>query len=453
MSDHKMTPIELHASWGLGIVFSLRMLGMFMVLPILTTYAIQLNDANETLIGVAIGVYGISQAIFQIPIGFLSDRFGRKLLIIIGLCFFAIGSIIAALTQSIWGIILGRALQGSGAISAAVMALLSDLTREQNYTKAMTCIGISFGITFCIATVLGPIITSKLGLQDLFWIIAILAIIAILITLLIVPSTSNHVLNRESEVIKSSVSYVITDRYLIKLNLSVLFLHILLMSNFIAIPPKLIQIGLQPSDHWKIYLYTMIISLVTAAPLIIYAEIKRKMKTIFISCVFLILGAEILLWTTDNNIWQALISLEIFFIGFNVMEAILPSLISKQSPAGYKGTAMGIYTTSQCIGVAIGGSMNGWILESIGSHGVFLSNILISIFWLLIGYSLSEPLYLSSLRFTIKDSMTHAKQIATYLKKKEGVFDILILPKEKSLYVKVDDKIITRKEIEKILSK
>ncbi|MGP4870956.1 MFS transporter, partial [Klebsiella pneumoniae] len=211
MNDNKMTPGELRATWGLGTVFSLRMLGMFMVLPVLTTYGMALQGASEALIGLAIGIYGLAQAVFQIPFGLLSDRIGRKPLIVGGLLIFVLGSVIAALTDSIWGIILGRALQGSGAIAAAVMALLSDLTREQNRTKAMAFIGVSFGVTFAIAMVLGPIVTHQLGLHALFWMIAILATVGILLTLWVVPNSHNHVLNRESGMVKGCFSKVLAE--------------------------------------------------------------------------------------------------------------------------------------------------------------------------------------------------------------------------------------------------
>ncbi len=218
MNDYKMTPGELRATWSLGTVFSLRMLGMFMVLPVLTTYGMALQSASEALIGIAIGIYGLAQAIFQIPFGLLSDRIGRKPLIVGGLAVFVAGSIIAALSHSIWGIILGRALQGSGAIAAAVMALLSDLTREQNRTKAMAFIGVSFGITFAIAMVLGPIVTHSLGLNALFWMIAALATLGILLTIWVVPNSTNHVLNRESGMVKGSFSKVLAEPRLLKLN-------------------------------------------------------------------------------------------------------------------------------------------------------------------------------------------------------------------------------------------
>lgn len=211
MNDFTMTRGERRATWALGSVFSLRMLGMFMVLPVLTTYGMSLAGASEALIGLAIGIYGMTQALFQIPFGLLSDKVGRKPLIVGGLLMFALGSVIAALTHSIWGVILGRALQGSGAISAAVMALLSDLTREQNRTKAMAFIGVSFGITFAIAMVTGPLITHALGLSGLFWLIALLALGGIAVTLWLVPTPSGHLLNRESGMVKGGMRTVLTN--------------------------------------------------------------------------------------------------------------------------------------------------------------------------------------------------------------------------------------------------
>ena len=233
MNDNKMTPSELRATWGLGTVFSLRMLGMFMVLPVLTTWGMALQGASEALIGLAIGIYGLAQAVFQIPFGLLSDRVGRKPLIVGGLLIFVLGSVIAAMSDSIWGIILGRALQGSGAIAAAVMALLSDLTREQNRTKAMAFIGVSFGVTFAIAMVAGPIITHHLGLHALFWLIAILAGMGIILTLFVVPDSREHIMNRESGMVRGCFKLVLANERLLKLNIGILFLHIYLIFPFV----------------------------------------------------------------------------------------------------------------------------------------------------------------------------------------------------------------------------
>lgn len=452
MNDNKMTPVELRATWGLGTVFSLRMLGMFMVLPVLTTYGMALQGASETLIGLAIGIYGLAQAVFQIPFGLLSDRIGRKPLIVGGLLIFVLGSVIAAMTTSIWGVILGRALQGSGAIAAAVMALLSDLTREQNRTKAMAFIGISFGITFAIAMVLGPVITHAFGLHALFWMIAVLASGGIIITMLVVPSASTHQLNRESGIVKGSIRDVLTNSRLVKLNLGILCLHILLMSSFVALPGQFEQAGLPAAAHWKVYLVTMLIAFASVLPFIIYAEVKRRMKRVFVGCVALMLIAEVVLWGAGNHFWTLVVGVQLFFIGFNLMEAILPSLVSKESPPGYKGTAMGLYSTSQFIGVAIGGSMGGWVYGHIDAQSVFLVGALIAAAWLLVSLSMQEPPYVSSLRITLDASNEDKEKLEQRLKEQPGVAAVFIVPEERSAYVKIDSKVTSRAELEKLIA-
>ncbi|WHP30359.1 MFS transporter [Trabulsiella odontotermitis] len=451
MNDFKMTPVELRATWGLGTVFSMRMLGMFMVLPVLTTYGMALQGASQALIGIAIGIYGLMQAIFQIPFGLLSDRIGRKPLIIGGLLVFAVGSIIAALSHSIWGVILGRALQGSGAIAAAVMALLSDLTREQNRTKAMAFIGVSFGITFAIAMVLGPIITNALGLHALFWMIAVLALLGIALTLWVVPNSSSHVLNRESGMVKDSFRKVLAEPKLLKLNFGIMCLHILLMSTFVALPGQLEAAGFPAAEHWKLYLVTMLISFVSVVPFIIYAEVKRRMKRVFLVCVAILLIAEIVLWGAGDFFWELVAGVQIFFLAFNLMEAMLPSLISKESPAGYKGTAMGVYSTSQFLGVAIGGSLGGWLDGFFDSQTVFLVGALLATLWLLVAMTMSEPPYVSSLRVEIPDDVEADASLQARLLATRGVSEALVVAKERTVYVKIDNKVTNRFEVEQAM--
>lgn len=452
MNDNKMTPLELRATWGLGTVFSLRMLGMFMVLPVLTTYGMALSGASEALIGIAIGIYGLSQAIFQIPFGLLSDHIGRKPMIIGGLLVFALGSIIAALSDSIWGIILGRALQGSGAIAAAVMALLSDLTREQNRTKAMAFIGVSFGVTFAMAMVLGPIVTHAFGLQALFWGIAILALLGIVITLTVVPSANSHVLNRESSMVKGSVSKVLHNSRLLKLNFGIMCLHILLMSSFVALPQMMANAGLAPAQHWVVYLVTMLVSFAAVVPFIIYAEMKRRMKQVFMGCVAVLFIAEVVLWFAGQDLWIIIAGVQLFFIAFNVMEAILPSLISKESPAGYKGTAMGIYSTSQFIGVAIGGSLGGWIFGLEGADMVFAAGAIIALVWFAVSVTMQEPPYVSSLRITLSESAVKNTTLEERLKAQPGVTEAVVVTAERSAYVKVDIKQTNRNQLEQLIN-
>lgn len=451
MNDNKMTPVELRATWGLGTVFSLRMLGMFMVLPVLTTYGMALQGASEALIGFAIGIYGLAQAIFQIPFGLLSDRIGRKPLIVGGLAIFVAGSVLAALSDSIWGVILGRALQGSGAIAAAVMALLSDLTREQNRTKAMAFIGVSFGVTFAIAMVLGPIITHALGLQALFWMIALLASCGIALTLWVVPNSTTHVLNRDSAMVKGCFTKVLANPQLLKLNFGIMCLHILLMSTFVALPGQLEAAGFAAAQHWKIYLCTMLISFVSVVPFIIYAEVKRRMKRVFLFCIAVLLIAEIVLWGSGPHFWELVAGVQLFFLAFNLMEALLPSLISKEAPAGYKGTAMGVYSTSQFLGVAIGGSLGGWIDGLFDSQTVFLIGALLATFWLLVSSTMKEPPYVSSLRIALPEGTEIDSALQQRLLEKDGVSEAVIVPQERTAYVKIDSKVTNRFEIEQVV--
>lgn len=439
--EKRMAPEEIRATLGLGTVFSLRMFGMFMVLPVLTTYGMVLQGANEALLGIAIGIYGITQACFQIPFGLLSDKVGRKFIIITGLVIFVAGSIIAALSESIWGMILGRALQGSGAISAAVMALLSDLTREQNRTKAMALVGISFGITFAAAMVLGPILTHRFGLHSLFWLIAVLASLAIIVTLFYVPSPVTSLHHNRNSFNMKDLHGVFAHKQLMKLNISIFMLQLLLMSNFVALPVAMVAENFQAPQHWKAYLITMLISFITVLPFIIYGEKKRRIKQVFIFCVALIFCTELILISSRNSLWLIFLGIQCFFVAFNILEAFLPSLISKQAPANYKGTAMGIYSTFQFMGVGIGGSLSGWLMSLSSPTLVFCVCSVMALLWLLLSLTLQQPAYISNLKITVPESISWTKtKIEEIFNAQPGVVEATYNAEESVVYVKADTK-------------
>ncbi len=450
--DDQMSGAERRATIGLGAVFALRMLGMFMVLPVLTTYGMALQGATESRIGLAIGIYGLMQALFQIPVGIWSDKIGRVPLIIAGLLIFVVGSVVAASADSIWDIIIGRGLQGAGAISAAVMALLSDLTREQHRTKAMAFIGMSIGVTFAVAMVLGPLVTHRFGLSALFWGTAVLAIGAIFATLWLVPKTEKHIRNRESAFVAQHLKQVISDRQLLRLNISIFVLHAILMASFVALPVAMEKAGYIRADQWKAYLITMLVAFIAVIPFIIYAEKKRQIKQVFVGCIITFGVAEVVLLISSAHIWFIFTGIQLFFLAFNIMEALLPSMISKESPAGFKGTAMGLYSTSQFLGVAAGGAIGGRLLQSGGLTAVFAGALVLVLIWLWFGFTLREPSYVSSIRLNLSENVMYPDELPSVLRNQPGVADVVVIYEELAAYVKVDTKQSSRQALEQVIA-
>jgi predicted MFS family arabinose efflux permease len=282
--------------------------------------------------------------------------------------------------------------------------------------------------------------------------IAGLATLGIVLTILVVPDSKNHVLNRESGMVKGCFSKVLMEPRLLKLNFGIMCLHILLMSTFVALPGQLEAAGFPAAEHWKIYLVTMLVSFISVVPFIIYAEVKRRMKRVFVLCISLLLIAEIVLWGSGNSFWELVIGVQIFFLAFNLMEALLPSLISKESPAGYKGTAMGIYSTSQFLGVAIGGSLGGWVDGLFDSQTVFLAGALLATVWLLVSMTMQEPQYVSSLRVEIPKDIDASDALRERLLVMDGVKEVLVVAEEHSAYVKIDSKVTNRFEVEQAIA-
>jgi len=384
-SNDKMTATELRGSLSLASVLFLRMLGLFLILPVFTLYARTLTDSTPTLIGLAFGIYGLTQASLQIPFGMLSDKLGRKPIIFAGLLIFAAGSLLASQADSIWAMILGRALQGAGAISSALMALAADLTREQQRTKAMALIGISIGFAFSLAFVVGPLLATLIGVSGIFIFSAILAILAIIVLYLLVPNPEHISFHSDTEVSLAMLGNVLRDHKLLKLNLGIFILHAILMANFIVIPLTLQDtVGLPSSQHWQMYLPVLFVSVLLMAPAIILGERTQRSGTFFKGAVLMLLISQMGYFFWHSTLMTLAIMLLVFFTAFNYLEASLPSLISTMSSNNSKGTALGVYASSQFIGTFTGALIGGIIHEHFGLPVVFVFGSIMALVWFLV---------------------------------------------------------------------
>ena len=451
--SERMSSGETRAASGLALVFAFRMLGMFMVLPVLATYGMDLAGATPALIGLAIGAYGLTQAIFQIPFGIISDRIGRRPVIYLGLIVFALGSVLAANSDSIWGVIAGRILQGAGAISAAVMALLSDLTREQHRTKAMAMIGMTIGLSFAVAMVVGPLLTRAFGLSGLFLATGAMALCGIVIVMFMVPRSTGTLQHRESGVAKQALLPTLRHPDLLRLDLGIFVLHAMLMSSFIALPLALVEkAGLPKEQHWWVYLTALLISFFAMIPFIIYGEKKRKMKRVLLGAVVTLMLTELFFWEFGDSLRALVIGTVVFFTAFNLLEASLPSLISKVSPAGGKGTAMGVYSTSQFLGSALGGILGGWLFQHGGLSVVFLGGAGLAALWLAFAVTMREPPYVTSLRLPLSPEALREAGLAERLKAVTGVTDAVIVAEESAIYIKLDTELLDRATLEQLVN-
>jgi MFS family permease len=374
-----MTRDEKRAAASLAAIFALRMLGLFLILPVFAIHAQTLPGGdNLTLVGLALGAYGLTQAIFQIPFGMASDAFGRKRVIIIGLLLFAFGSGVAALATDIWWTLIGRILQGAGAISAAVTALAADLTREQHRTKVMAAIGSSIGLVFALSLVGAPVLYEYIGMAGIFWLTAVLAIGAIgLVTHVVPEPPAPH------PGPKVPFREVLLNPELLRLNFGIFVLHAVQMAMFVVIPGMLITSGSLPlGDHWKVYLPAVLISFVLMVPAIIAAEKYNKIQPVFLTAIGLLLATLLLLWQEGAHFGMVAGGLLSFFVAFNILEAMLPSMVSRVAPARAKGAALGVYNTTQAFGLFLGGLLGGWLAKNLGSGMVFLAGAGLVVLWL-----------------------------------------------------------------------
>ena len=439
-----MTPNERRATLSLAAIFSTRMLGLFMILPVFALYAQHLEGSTPALMGLAIGIYGLLQAVLGIPFGMVSDRFGRKPVIVTGLIVFAIGSVVAALADSIWGVILGRALQGGGAIAAVVMALAADLTREEHRVKSMATIGASIGMSFTVALILGPLLSKWIGVPGIFWATALLGLGAIAVLYLWVPQPAQSRLHRDAQAVPAYFSTVLRNPELLRLDFGSFALHMLLTASFVVTPIALRDhAGLAVDHHWWVYLGVMLVALVVMVPFVIIAEKKRKMKQIFVGAVGLLIAAELVLMSGWQSLTGLVAGLLLFFIAFNLLEATLPSLVAKITPPDKKGTAMGVYTSSQFFGAFCGGALGGWLYGAAGIGAVFGLCALVGLAWLVLAATMRQPRYLSSQLLHVGAiSPSEADLLAQRLLGIPGVAEAVVIVEEGVAYLKVDKKIL-----------
>ena len=449
-----MTASERRATWSLASIYALRMLGLFLIMPVMSLFAEQMEGATPSLMGLAIGIYGISQAVLQIPFGLVSDRVGRKKIIVFGLLLFCLGSVIAALSTSIYGIILGRAVQGSGAVAAPVMALLADLTQEVHRTKAMALIGASIGVSFGVAIAAGPVIAGFIGIHGLFWLIAVLSLLAILVIIFLVPQPQKSKKHRDTELVPATFMQVLKNLELFRLNYGIFILHAILTASFVVIPLLLRDAGLLPAEHWKAYLPVFVVSFAVIVPFVILAEKKRKLKAVFLGAIVVLILSDLGLIQFNTSLMGVLGFLCLFFCGFNLLEATLPSLISKTAPGDMRGTAMGIYSTCQFLGAGIGGSLGGWCYGKYGASAVFLLCALAAFSWLLLSFSMKPPRYWSNLLISLQTvTGSQADEFAYEMLKLPGVEDVTVHYQEGVAYLKVDNQQLNKQELQAVIKK
>lgn len=437
-STDSLTRTERRASLSLAGIFGLRMLGMFLILPVFALYARTLTE-DRALIGLTLGMYGLTQALLMIPFGMASDRFGRKPVILFGLLIFALGSFWAASATDIYGVLAGRALQGAGAISAAVTALLADLTREEKRTQAMAMIGSTIGLAFAVSLAAGPVFYHWIGVPGMFSLTGVLALLAMLVVQFVTPNPGKTAFHSDAEANPARLSDVLRNPQLLRLDWGIFALHAAQMAMFVVIPFALTDAGGLPGEqHWYVYLPVLFVSFAFMVPAIIVGEKRGLMKPVFVAAIGLMLGAQILMAFSLSHFWMIVLALLLYFIAFNTLEASLPSLVSKIAPPEAKGTAMGVYNTAQALGLFCGGALGGWLSRDFGPAAVFVFAAILMAIWLWLAIRMTPPPRVRTQMFHVGVlSSEAAQQLGTRLAVFAGVEAVTVLPDEGSVLLKV----------------
>jgi predicted MFS family arabinose efflux permease len=435
-----MTQSEIRATGSLSAIFAMRLLGLFMIYPVFAGYAAHLRGATSETIGLALGAYGLTQGLLQIPFGLLSDRIGRKVMITVGLVLFGIGSAVAAVATSIDGVVLGRVVQGTGAVGSVILALIADLTREEVRTKAMAIVGMTIGLSFVAAIGIGPLVASVIGVPGIFWLTAIMALIGIAVTQSLVPTPSRIVRHRDAQAVPQLLARVLRDRELVRLDFAIFALHAILTASFLAVPTLLFRsLHLAAGRDWLVYLPVLAASIVLMVPAIIVAETKQRMKEVFIAAIAILAVSQLALARAEGIAAVAVAALVGFFTAFNVMEAILPSLVTKTAPASAKGTAAGVYSSSQFLGIFVGGAAGGWALAIGGAAGVFRFTLIAALLWLPVAATMRRPGHYSSYLVPLRmGDRQHSSTLTARLEALPGVIEAAVATDEGVVHLKID---------------
>lgn len=434
-----MTPLERRITGALSAVFAMRMLGLFVVLPVFAIYGQELEGATPLLIGLAIGAYGLVQGILQIPFGMLSDRVGRKPMIFVGLLMFAIGGLVAAASHTIWGVIIGRAIQGSGAVSGVVMALLTDLTREAHRTRAMGVIGATVGLSFGLAMVLGPLIAAGTGLHGLFLFTSVMALASLALIFLFVPTPVAVVRDSPRRRMLPALWRVLRHPGLFRLDLGVFLLHLVMVAVFVVVPPSLITYEqLPPERHWLIYLPVILVSLVFMAPLMMLAERRARLREALVLAGGGLVASLLLLAFAHQSLVGVVCGLLLYFTSFNLLEALMPSMVGRLSPAGARGTAMGVYSSGQFFGAFFGGLVGGGLSAVVSPEGVLLVCAVLMALWVAFAAGLRLRTRRRDLVLPLPAAVDDPRRLAERLLAQDGVLQATVVPEDGVVYVTVD---------------